>query len=35
MMVGLLRNGELLFTDVYKQWCESLGRLDINLTPDE
>lgn len=35
VMVGLLRNGELLFRDVYRQWCESLRGLVINLTPDE
>lgn len=35
VMVGLLRNEELLFRDVYRQCCESLSGLDINLTPDE
>lgn len=35
VMVGLHRNGELLFRDVHRQWCESLSGLDINLTPDE
>lgn len=34
-MVGLPRNGELLFRDVYRQWCELFSGLDINLTPDE